>query len=125
MGGGSGRIHVVDDDTAVRESLRALFEAEGYVVESFNSADEFLDLSRHAPCDCAVIDMHLPGPSGLDLLRRLRGESRSGPPVVIITGRPDTTTRQRIASAGGDAYLEKPIDSEVLLGTVRRLMPHV
>ncbi|MGO8914285.1 MAG: response regulator transcription factor [Stellaceae bacterium] len=99
-------IYVIDDDDAVRDSLRALLECEGFTAVDFASCAAFL---RHAPLqsrDCLVLDLHMPGMGGLELLERLR---RDGiiTAAILMTGRPDPAIAQAAARAGAP-LLEKP-----------------
>ena len=88
MSGAGPIVFVVDDDASVRAALDSLFRSVGLVVRSFGSAQEFL---REPPADgpaCLVVDVRLPGMSGLDLQRQL-AERDSAPPIIIITGHGD------------------------------------
>jgi FixJ family two-component response regulator len=110
-------IAVVDDEEPVRRALRRLFLASGYRAVTFASGYEILEyLARDRP-DCALLDLHLPGLSGLDLLKRLRTME---PPVpsVIITGHDASGVKARVLAAGASQYLLKPLDDSVLLAAV-------
>jgi FixJ family two-component response regulator len=110
-------IAVVDDEEPVRRALRRLFLASGYRAVTFASGYEILEyLARDRP-DCALLDLHLPGLSGLDLLKRLRSME---PPVpsVIITGHDASGVKARVLAAGASQYLLKPLDDSVLLAAV-------
>jgi len=114
-------IFIVDDDDAVRDSLRLLLEAHGMVVEEFNSTAEFNAVPRRHPRACLILDLHLPGTGGLDYLASL-GEDGPGLPVIIVTGRGDSASRARAAELGAVAFLEKPVDDRELLSAIGRAL---
>lgn len=110
-------VAIVDDEEPVRKALRRLFLAVGIDVETFASGDEFLESVKiHRP-DCAVIDLHLPGLTGLEVQQRL---ARAGVrlPTVIITGHDQAGVAERVLAAGASAYLRKPLDEERLLAAI-------
>ena len=103
---------VVDDDSAVRNSLKFSLEVEGFAVRDYSSANELLRESEIADAGCLVIDYHLPEMNGLEMLHRLR-ERRFAAPAILITSHPNPSVRQRAAEAGvpiveklGDALME-------------------
>lgn len=111
------KIAVVDDEVSVRKALSRLFRSANMDVEAFATGEEFLDsLSSHRP-DCLVLDLHMPGLTGRDVLRRL---ARKSPrlPTVVITGKDEANTRTGVLADGADAYLLKPLDDTVLLDAV-------
>ena len=110
---------VVDDDTAMLRALRLLIATSGFSVETYASAEQFLESSRARTVDCLVVDVHLGGVSGLDLHE---GLVRSGAsiPVVFITAYDDGPTRERARRSGAVEYLTKPFDEEVLIDAIRR-----
>jgi FixJ family two-component response regulator len=110
-------VAIVDDEEPVRKALRRLFLAAGIDVETFASGDELLESVKiHRP-DCAVIDLHLPGLSGLEVQQRL---VRAGVrlPTIIITGHDQSGVAERVLAAGASAYLRKPLDEERLLAAI-------
>jgi FixJ family two-component response regulator len=114
-----GIVFVVDDDVSVRESLRGLIRSAGWRVETFASAQEFLARPNEAAPSCLVLDVRLPGLSGLDLQRRL-AEAHRGIPVVFITGHGDVPTSVRAMKAGAVEFLTKPFVDQELLDGIRR-----
>jgi two-component system, LuxR family, response regulator FixJ len=110
-------VHLIDDDYAVRDSLKTLLESHGLKVRDYGSALDFL-----AECGvgrgCLVLDLHLPAVSGLDLLGMMV-QRKIRLPVVFVTGRNEEGTRARAMNAGAVAFLDKPVREEVLLAAVR------
>ena len=107
-------VHVVDDDEAVRDSMRALLESYGIEVRAYASAGEFLHANPGQPKGCVLLDLHMPGMTGLELLETLQAR-RSRIPVILITGRSDSSLKQRAARAGAVTLIEKPVAGEKLL----------
>jgi FixJ family two-component response regulator len=114
---GKPRIAVVDDDESVRQGLANLISSVGYEAELYASAEEFLASSEAGEAACLVLDLRMPGMSGLELQRRLAGHS-SGPPVIIITAHGDDEARAEALAAGAVAFLNKPFKEETLLGAI-------
>jgi FixJ family two-component response regulator len=112
-------IAIVDDEPSVRRALGRLVRAAGYTVQSFASAQEFLDSLPRRRAACLILDIHLGGMNGFDLQRRLAADG-VGIPVVFITAHDDRLTRERIERSGAAGYLWKPVDEQELLGTIRR-----
>jgi two-component system, LuxR family, response regulator FixJ len=111
-------ILILDDDAAVRDSLRFLLECEGYETRGFASGREFLAAGGAGEGDCLILDVHMPGMSGIELLEtmRRRGDMR---PVIVISGRTDAWTRKRAHAAGALAVVDKPYQVRELLELVR------
>jgi two-component system response regulator FixJ len=110
-------IYIVDDDDAVRDSLRLLLLAMGFAVEDFACGASFF--ARGAPDrgKCLILDVNLPGASGLEILARLRAEG-SNLPVVMVSGAGDAAARRRALALGAAAFLDKPVAFELLRGTL-------
>jgi FixJ family two-component response regulator len=111
-------IHIVDDDEAVRTGLARLFRAHGYAIREYRSAGEFLLDVPGDHAGCIVLDLGMPGPSGLDLQQAL-ARLRPTLPIVFLTGRGDVASSVRAMKAGAVDFLTKPIDPEVLVEAVR------
>src|SRR6266404_1224821 len=114
-------VFVVDDDASVRAALDSLFRSVGLVVRSFGSAQEFLS---EPPADgpaCLVVDVRLPGMSGLDLQRQL-AERDTAPPIIIITGHGDIPMTVRAMRAGAVEVLPKPFRDQDLLDAVQQAL---
>jgi len=111
-------VFLVDDDPAVRGAVRMCLEAAGIPVESFNSAEGFLDRHGSERCGCIVLDMRMTGASGLELQRELQ-EREMSLPIVFITGHGDVPMSVEAMKAGAVDFLEKPFAQEALLRAVR------
>ena len=107
-------IAVVDDDQSVREALENLISSVGFEVKLFASAEDFLDSDTPLQTDCAILDVCLPGISGLELQQRLVAD-RQSIPVIIITAQGDDQTKGEAVAAGAIAFLKKPFKEEILL----------
>ena len=108
-----GTVAIVDDDDAVRDSLRFLLEVIGHPVVTFASAAEFLkaEMQRLA---CLILDHHMPEMTGLELAERMRADG-AGIPILLITGAPSPAIVTRAAEVGINRVLEKPATEEDLL----------
>ena len=113
----SGTVFIVDDDEAVRRGLSALLGAKGYRTETFATAEHFLEHAPGAGPACLLVDIRMPGMSGLDLQRELRRRG-SALPVIVITGHGDVPMARAALKNGAVDFLEKPFDSEALLAAV-------
>jgi two-component system, LuxR family, response regulator FixJ len=108
---------VVDDDEAVRESLRFLLDIAGYDVVTFDSAQAYLDRVDREPAACMVLDQHMPNTTGLELLTLLR-QSGADVPTALITGSPSPDLVRQATAAGAAEVLEKPLADDALLSFV-------
>ena len=112
-----GCVAVVDDEEHVRKALERLLRSAGFTVETYPSGAAFLDsLCEYLP-DCVVLDLHMPVMSGLQVLRALQAARRMLP-IVVITAHDAPEAREQCLAAGASAYLRKPLDEHVLLGTI-------
>lgn len=114
-------IFVVDDDISVRESLEALITWAGWRTETFESAQAFLSRPRACMASCLVLDVSLPGLSGLEL-QNMIAEDRAEMPIVFITGHGDIPMSVQAMKAGAVEFLTKPIDNEALLAAIRNAL---
>jgi FixJ family two-component response regulator len=110
-------IAVVDDEAPVRKALGRLLRASGFGVETFGSGEEFLDSLKMRHPDCAVLDLHLPGLSGLDIKQQLTRKNISMP-CIVITGKDEVGNHERALACGVAAYLCKPVDEHLLLAAI-------
>jgi two-component system response regulator FixJ len=113
-------VHVVDDDPAMRDSLRLLLESAGFAVRSHDSAAVFLAASPDGP-GCVLIDVRMPDIDGLTLLRRLH-EQGTRLPVIIMTGQGDIAIAVSAMKAGAIDFLEKPFSDAALFGAIGRAL---
>jgi two-component system, LuxR family, response regulator FixJ len=113
-------VHVVDDDPAIRDSLRVLLESVGFTVRTHDSAQAFL-VSAPELQGCVLTDVRMPGIDGLELQQRL---SECGAPlaVIVMTGQGDIPVAVRAMKAGAVDFLEKPFSDQELLDAVRRAL---
>jgi FixJ family two-component response regulator len=111
-------VSIVDDDESLRRSLGNLLGSAGFRVETFASAEAFLESLHHEQTGCLVLDLRMPGMDGLDLLRHLSAIG-SRIPTVILTAHGDDEARRRSLQAGAIAFLSKPFNSSALLDAVR------
>jgi len=114
-------VFVVDDDISVRNSLEWLIKFEGWQAETFSSAQEFLARSRVFVPNCLVLDVSLPGLSGLDLQQHI-GEGRAEMPIIFITGHGDIPTTVRAMKAGAVEFLTKPFADDELRDAIRNAL---
>jgi len=112
---------VVDDDASVRRGLERLLGCAGYNVESFASARDFLARGDYDRPGCLVLDVRMPGQSGLDL-HRVLVESHHDIPVIFITGHGDIPMAVRAMKAGAVDFLPKPFDAQALLDAIERAL---
>jgi FixJ family two-component response regulator len=116
-------VFVVDDDAAARSAIRSMLQSVGLRVEMFGSAAEFLEHAEtDAPC-CLVLDVRLPGMSGLEFQRDLA--KRNIPiPIIFITGHGDIPMSVEAMKAGAQEFLTKPFRGQVLLDAIHRALEH-
>ena len=115
----AGTVHVVDDDDAVRNATAALLEAAGHRVELWTSGQAFLQLTPSDEPGCVVLDLRMPGVTGIEVLERMR---RNGTRLsfVVVTGHADIGTAVTAMKLGATDFLEKPYQPDELLESVRR-----
>jgi two-component system CheB/CheR fusion protein len=110
-------IFVIDDDSHIREGIRAVLEEDGRTVEDFATCEEFLEAYQPGGEACLVIDAYLPGMSGLDLLKRLRDRG-DRLPAIMITGNSDVPMAVQAMKAGAMDFIEKPIGRDELVASI-------
>jgi FixJ family two-component response regulator len=111
-------ICIVDDDSASRDSLRLLLDCVGLEASGFASSEAFLEKREGADPDCLILDIHMPGMSGLELLEELR-ERGDKVPVIVVTGRPSPADTARALAAGALALLDKPFKPGEIIALAR------
>jgi len=112
-------IYIVDDDNSVRKSLARLMKSVGLEAETFASAEEFLSKSPKQS-GCLVLDICLPGMSGIELQKKL-AKSGNKIPVIFITAQEDEQLRAKSMNAGAHGFLKKPFDDQALLDAIHAL----
>jgi FixJ family two-component response regulator len=114
MPGSALLIAIVDDEDCVRKALERLLRSAGFKSACFHSGEEFLESLEIVQPDCTILDLHLPGLSGLEVQHYL-SRNRIDLPCVIMTGRDEPESREQILAAGVNGYLTKPFDQCELL----------
>jgi FixJ family two-component response regulator len=109
-----GIIAIVDDDEPLREALGSVLKAAGFSIDTFASAEEFLDSPQRQKMACLILDVRLPGMSGIELQRRLC-ESGDVTPIIFVTAHGDASLRDMVMNAGAAGFLNKPVRSDALL----------
>jgi len=112
-------VFVVDDNPSVRRSLKRLIRSAGFTVESFASAQEFLTGPRPDIAGCLVLDIHMPGVSGLDLQDELAAAAVNLP-IIFLTGYGTVPASVRAMKAGAVDFLEKPVDDRALVAAIHQ-----
>jgi two-component system response regulator PhoP len=115
------RILVVEDEPALQQQVRAQLEAQGYTVDSTGEGKEGLYLAAEYPYDAAIVDIGLPGLSGLDIIARLRSRG-SHLPILVLTARGRWQDKVQGLETGADDYLTKPFETEELLARLKALL---
>jgi FixJ family two-component response regulator len=110
-------VFVVDDDASVRTAVRRLLASVGLPCETFQTATEFLKRTEQGVTGCVLLDVRMPGPSGMDLQRMLLAAGHDLP-VIFVTGHADVPMTVRAMKAGAIEVLTKPFDDQVLLDAV-------
>jgi FixJ family two-component response regulator len=115
-------ICVIDDDPSMSRMVKRVVTAmiSGFDVVCFASAEEFLDSAAFADSACLILDVNLPGMSGIDLQQHLH-DSGHEIPIIFISGQADETIRRRVLDAGAAGFFNKPFSIDSLLATVRAL----
>lgn len=112
-------VFIVDDDAEVRDALQLLMQSVGLAVEPFASAQAYLDRFDPTRPGCLVLDIRMPGISGLELQQQLQ-QKPLHPPIVMITGHGDVPMAVRAVQSGASDFIEKPFRDQVLLDSVHR-----
>ncbi|HEY4379600.1 MAG TPA: response regulator [Acidobacteriaceae bacterium] len=111
-------VAIIDDNELVRIALEGLMKSAGFPPLAFAHAEEFLASNRKHDTACLIVDIHLPGMSGLELQSKLKAE-RHRIPIIVITAHGDENARMQALQAGAVKFLTKPFDDETLLQSVR------
>jgi FixJ family two-component response regulator len=112
---------IVDDDEAVRDSMRVLVESYGHLVRDYPSAIAYLSDSGEPEPGCLLLDLHMPGMDGLELVEVLR-RRQIQTPAIIVTGQRDSLQLQRVREAGVLALLNKPVTDQELISWIEQAL---
>lgn len=118
MEAGAEAIYIVDDDPAVRDALSVLFNMEGYVVETFSDGDTFVQSASKSVPACVMLDVHMPGRSGIEILKALNAEHYPAS-IFIISGQGDIPMAVEAIRNGAFDFIEKPFSAETVLERVK------
>jgi FixJ family two-component response regulator len=111
-------IAIVEDDDPLRDALESILRAAGFSVDKFPSAEAFLESPDRQRTSCLVLDVRLPGISGIELQQRLR-DANFAVPIIFVTAQGDASVRDLVMGAGAAGFLTKPVRSETLLASIR------
>jgi FixJ family two-component response regulator len=114
-------VSIVDDDEAIRYALGNLFESVGLNVETFASAEQFMDFREANERSCLILDVQLPRMSGLELQHQLSSDGNAVP-IIFMTAHSDERVRERALQAGAVAIFQKPFNSEALLNAIHSVL---
>ena len=118
---GAGVISIVDDDESIRAAAIGLLRSVGYEVETFASADLFLESGALRKTECLILDICMPGIDGLELQRRLNAEA-CHVPVIFVTAHDDKTNCRKALEAGARAVFHKPFDADELVAAIHEAL---
>lgn len=110
-------IYIVDDDASICKAVTRLMNSAGLPVQAFPSAEAFLGAVEPTASDCLLLDVHMPGMSGIELQRQLK-HSGVPVPVIFITAFDDDDAREQASRAGAAGYFRKPFDDQALLDAI-------
>ena len=114
-------VAIVDDEEGIRKALGRLLRASGIETQGYANGQEFLTANAERRPDCVVLDLHMPGMSGLQVLRKLKTTGQLWR-VVVITAHDEPETREQCLNAGACAYLRKPLEDRLLLNAISAAM---
>jgi FixJ family two-component response regulator len=110
----TGVIAIVDDDEPLREALGSVLKAAGFATDTFATAEEFLESATRQETACLILDVRLPGMSGIELQKRL-AEADRPVPIIFVTAHGDASLRDLVMRSGAAGFLNKPVRSDALL----------
>lgn len=113
------QIFTIEDDDSLREGIGSLLRSVGYAVEGFASAENFLRSGQVAEADCLILDVKMPGMSGLELQRWLNKHGSGSVPVIFISAHDDRQILAEAMAGGGVEFLRKPFNDESLLKAIK------
>lgn len=112
-------IYIVDDDPAVRDALSVVFNLEGFVVETFSDGDTFVQSASKTHPACVILDVHMPGRSGIDILKTLNAENYPAP-IFIISGQGDIPMAVEAIRNGAYDFIEKPFTADKVVDRINQ-----
>lgn len=112
-------IYIVDDDPAVRDALSVVFNLEGFVVETFSDGDTFVQSASKTHPACVILDVHMPGRSGIDILKSLNAENYPAP-IFIISGQGDIPMAVEAIRNGAFDFIEKPFTADKVVERINQ-----
>ena len=115
-------ISIVDDDESIREAIQSLLRSVGFRAKTFASAEQFLQSDQIENTACLILDVRMPGMSGLELQRRLMA-TQCRIPIVFVTAHGDEEARSRALQEGAVEFLLKPFSEEALLNAIQAALP--
>ena len=115
-------ISIVDDDESIREAIQSLLRSVGFSAKTFASAEQFLQSDQIETTACLILDVRMPGMSGLELQRRLIA-TQCRIPIVFVTAHGDEEARSRALQEGAVEFLLKPFSEEALLNAIQVALP--
>lgn len=110
-------VYVIEDDESVRRAFAILLQSAGFHVQVFSSADEFLEWEVLSDNSCIILDMRMPGISGLEFLKKLASRSNK-PHVIVVSAYDDGQTLEIATELGAIAFFRKPVDDQALIDTI-------
>ena len=116
-------VAVLDDEPEMRKALRRLLTARGFRVEEYACGEDLLAALTAHPLDYLLLDLHMPGINGFDVLESFRSR-QIRVPVIVITAHDEPGTAERVRTLGASAYLKKPVDRDALLAAIAAATPH-
>ena len=114
----TGIIAIVDDDEPLREALGSVMKAAGFATNTFATAEEFLESTTQQETACLILDVRLPGMSGIELQQRL-ADAHSTVPIIFVTAHGDASLRDLVMKSGAAGFLNKPVRSDALLREIQ------
>ena len=110
-------VYLIDDDASVRRGLGRLLKSAGYEVVTCDTPEAYLALTSYRLPSCLLLDIRMPGMTGLDLQRALHDQGRH-PPIILLSGHVDTVMAERAMAEGAVAVLSKPVDYDTLVNAI-------